>query len=431
MPGTLIRFTWARSTLSAPAVRACTRGFQKPPVALSVGSAGKERRLEIGGWSSDVQTNDVAYRGVRLTRAEKVVFEGGGAFIRDTRREVDLYLSDRRTRLSGALRLYAKAVVAVGLCVTSWCVLLFTGPSVLVAAACLAGLAAGAILTALCVQHDANHGAFFGRTRYDHLLGWTADSLLGFSSYTWRVKHNVAHHTYTNVDGYDDDVTQVPLARFAPSQQHRPWYRFQHFYIWPLYTLVGVRWQTLGDINSLVRGRFAESTLRLPRGWNLVALVSGKAMFFSWTIVVPLFVYPWWAVLATYLGFTMIFSLVMVTTFQLAHCVEEATFTTTDEMIAVKRVWAVHEVETTVDFCPRNRVLTWLLGGLNFQIEHHLFPRVPHTHYPEIARIVERNCLAHGVRYTIQPSLTAALRSHFRHLRRMGQLGLPATIEMG
>ena len=342
-----------------------------------------------------------------------------------------MYLSDRRTRRSGVLRLYSKAVIAVGLSVASWTALLLAGPSGLAAGMCLVGLAVGAVMTALCVQHDANHGAFFRRTRYNHLLGWTADALLGFSSYTWRVKHNIAHHTYTNVDGYDDDVSQVPLARFAPSQLPRPWYRFQHYYIWPLYTLVGIRWQTLGDVLSLVRGRFAETTLRVPRGWNLFALVSGKAVFFGWTIVVPLFFYPWWAVLAAYLGFTMLLSLIMVTTFQLAHCVEEATFAGSDEMIAETRVWAVHEVETTVDFCSRNRVLTWVLGGLNFQIEHHLFPRVPHTHYPEIARIVERNCLAHGVRYTIQPTLAAALRSHFLHLRRMGRLGLPAMIEMG
>ncbi len=366
-----------------------------------------------------------------MKAAGRVVFDGGGGFIRDTRRDVEVYLSDQRTRRSAVFRLYAKALIAVGLTVTSWTVLLAAGPSGLAAVACLGGIGVGAVMTALCVQHDANHGAFFRRPGPNHLLGWTADAMLGFSSYTWRVKHNVAHHTYTNVDGYDDDVSQVPLARFAPSQRHRPWYRFQQYYIWPLYTLVGVRWQTLGDVVSLARGRFAESTLRAPRGWNLVALVSGKAIFFGWTIVVPLFFYPWWAVLGAYLGFTMILSLVMVTTFQLAHCVEEATFAAREEMVAERRVWAVHEVETTVDFCPRNRALTWLLGGLNFQIEHHLFPGLPHTHYPGIAHIVQRNCVAHGVRYTIQPSLTLALRSHFRHLRRMGQLGLPATIEMG
>ena len=117
-------------------------------------------------------------------------------------------------------------------------------------------------------------------------------------------------------------------------------------------------------------------------------------------------------------------------TFQLAHCVEEATFASAEEM-QVKRVWAIHEVETTVDFCPRNPLLTFLLGGLNYQIEHHLFPRVPHTHYKQIAAIVRRNAAAYGIRYNVQPSLVRALRSHFRHLRTMGRLGLAVPLEMG
>ena len=135
--------------------------------------------------------------------------------------------------------------------------------------------------------------------------------------------------------------------------------------------------------------------------------------------------------LAAYVGFAMITSLIMATTFQLAHCVEEASFASADELRAERRIWAVHEVETTVDFCPRNPVLTWMLGGLNYQIEHHLFPKVPHTHYPKIAEIVRRNCDKHGVRYSFHPSLGGALRSHFLHLRTMGRLGLPPEIEMG
>jgi linoleoyl-CoA desaturase len=151
----------------------------------------------------------------------------------------------------------------------------------------------------------------------------------------------------------------------------------------------------------------------------------------TWAIVVPLFFYPWWAVLLAYLGFTMVTSIVMAVTFQLAHCVEEAGFASPEELSAEKRNWAVHEVETTVDFCERNRFLTWVLGGLNFQIEHHLFPTVPHTHYPAIARIVRRNCLKHGIRYNAHPSLRRALRSHYLHLRNMGRMGVPPHIEMG
>lgn len=360
-----------------------------------------------------------------------MLFEGGGDFIREMRSEVSRYLADEQTRATGNIRLYAKTFLAIGLMVVSWTVLVVAHGQAALIAPSLAGLALGAILTAVCVQHDANHGAHFRRSRYNHLLGWTADVFLGFSSYAWRVKHNVAHHTYTNIDGYDEDATQVPFARFAPSQQPRPWYRLQQYYIWPMYTLMVVRLQTIGDLVAFVRGHVGHTTLHPPRGWDLVGLVIGKAIFVGWALVVPLLFYPWWAVLAAYLGLTMMLSLVMATTFQLAHCVEEVNFTSPQELIGAKQVWAVHEVETTVDFCTSNRVLTWLLGGLNFQIEHHLFPGIPHTHYPAIARIVRRSCSAHGVRYTSQPSLRAALRSHYVHLRRMGRLGVPVPIEMG
>jgi linoleoyl-CoA desaturase len=361
----------------------------------------------------------------------RVSFDNGGEFIRATRQEVEEYLRPRWTRLRGHLQLYVKTIVAFGLTLASWLLLMLASPGVVLGLAGLAGLVAGTTLTAFCVQHDANHGAYFRTRRSNHLMGWTADAMLGFSSYAWRVKHNVAHHTYTNVDGYDDDITQVPIARLLPSQRPRPWYRLQQYYIWPLYSLMGLRWQTVGDISAFVRGSIGHSALRAPRRWDLVGLVAGKAIFACWAFVLPMLVYPWWVVLVAYAGFTMVTSLIMAVTFQLAHCVEEADFASAEQLSAEKRVWAVHEVETTVDFCPRNPVLTWVLGGLNFQIEHHLFPRVPHTHYARIAEIVRRNAAAYGVRYTAQPSLGFALRSHFRHLRTMGRMGLPVEIEMG
>jgi linoleoyl-CoA desaturase len=361
----------------------------------------------------------------------RVSFDNGGDFIRETRRDVEQYLQPRWTRARGHLLLYAKTVVAFGLTVAAWTLLMFGSPGLWLGLLCLTGLIGGSMLTAFCVQHDANHGAYFRTRRSNHLMGWTTDALLGFSSYAWRVKHNVAHHTYTNVDGYDDDMSQTPIARMMPSQSPRPWYRLQQYYMWPLYCLMGLRWQTVGDITAFIRGRVGQSALRVPKRWDLVGLVAGKAIFVCWAIALPMLVYPWWGVLGAYVGFTMITSLIMAVTFQLAHCVEEADIVSAEEMSASKRVWAVHEVETTVNFCPRNPVLTWVLGGLNFQIEHHLFPRVPHTHYARIAKIVRRNAARHGIRYTAQPSLGYALRSHFRHLRTMGRMGLPAEIEMG
>jgi linoleoyl-CoA desaturase len=368
----------------------------------------------------------------RQATIDKVSFKTKGEFLRDMRTEVEQHLSAGHVRLRGAIDLYSKGPIAVGLIVASWAVLMFVQPeSVGVVGLCIGGLGVGAILVAFCVQHDANHGAYFKSRRYNHAVGWTADSLLGFSSYAWRTKHNVAHHTYTNIDGYDNDIELLPLARFAPQQPTRPWYRFQYLYVWPLYSLMGLRWQTIGDLQSFLRGRFGQTALKVPSGWTWVSLLGGKAIFVGWAIVAPLLVYPWWGVVATYVGLTMVTSVVMATTFQLAHCVEEASFVSPADLSSGTRVWAEHQVETTVDFCPRNKLLTWTLGGLNYQIEHHLFPRLPHTLYPTIAPIVERNCKRYGVRYTVQPSLRLALRSHVRHLRELGRAGLRAEREMG
>lgn len=360
---------------------------------------------------------------------QKLSFANGGDFIRETRSEVEALVGSLDGR--GARMLHLKTAIAFGLMAASWSVLVVVHPGLPLAGLCLAGLSAGAILTAFCVQHDANHGAYFRTRRANHLMGWTADVLLGFSSYAWRVKHNVAHHTYTNVDGYDADSTQVPFARLAPSQAPKPWYRLQHYYLWVLYSLMVLRWQLGADIAAFSKGRIASSPIRPPRSWNLVGVVAGKLLFVCWAIVVPLFVYPWWAVAIAYVGVSMVLSVVAAVVFQLAHCVEEADFPSPEEIAGTGRIWAVHEVETTVDFCQRNRFLTWVLGGLNFQIEHHLFPRVRHTLYPEIAPIVRRKCAEHGIRYTAHGSLVSVLGSHGRHLRTMGRLGLPVEIEMG
>ena len=363
--------------------------------------------------------------------AGKLSFSADGAFIRETRRDVEAYLSSESALRRGQRQLYAKSVVAFAVLAASWCALVLIRPGGLLSVLALAGLCVGTILIGFCVQHDANHGAYFRTRRANHLLGWSTDALLGFSSYAWRVKHNIAHHTYTNVDGYDDDISQTPFVRLLPSQTPRPWYRVQHLYIWPLYSLMIVRWQIGADIAALLRGRIGASPIRPPRRWDLVGIVGGKLLFAGWAIVAPLLVYPWRVVLPAYLVFTMVTSVVTATTFQLAHCVEEADSFSLAEVVADTREWAEHEVETTVDFCQRNRVLTWFLGGLNYQIEHHLFPRVAHTHYPHIAGIVRRNAARHGVRYTAQPSLRAALRSHHRHLRTLGRNGIAVELEMG
>jgi linoleoyl-CoA desaturase len=272
------------------------------------------------------------------------------------------------------------------------------------------------------IAHDANHGALLAGRKRNRILGLSFD-LIGASSYIWRAKHNQSHHSYTNIVGGDADIDQLPLLRLAPDQTRRGLHRFQHLYAWPIYGLFALRYHLFGDVKELVRGRVGEITpLAPPRGLQLVLFVGGKAVFWSWALVIPLLVAPWWAVLVTFACCSWVLGFTTATVFQLAHSVDQVSFSSLERMRGgPKPVWAVHQVETTVDFATHNRLLGWYLGGLNFQIEHHLFPGVCHVHYPHLLEAVRETCARHGVRHVAQPSLWAALASHARWLRQMGR----------
>src|SRR5262249_11376721 len=138
-------------------------------------------------------------------------------------------------------------------------------------------------------------------------------------------------------------------------------------------------------------------------------------------IGLPLLLHSVWAVLLVYATASFVQGVALSIVFQLAHCVEEAAFplprTDTGRM---ETAWAVHQVETTVDFARGSWLLSWFIGGLNFQVEHHLFPQICHVHYPALSRLVEETCNEFGVRYSAQVTFLAGVVSHFRWLRRMG-----------
>ena len=262
-----------------------------------------------------------------------------------------------------------------GLVCSSWTVLLFAQPDAVTVAWCLGSLA-GATLVAFCVQHDANHGAYFRPGAPITSSGGPPTRSSASELRVAREAQRRASHLH-ECRRLRRRHQRRPSPDSADPAEAKPWYRLQHLYVWPLYTLMGIRWQTLGDLNSIRQGSIGQSALRFPSGWTLAGLVGGKLFYITWAIVLPLLVYPWWAVASVYIGLSMAGSMVMAITFQLAHCVEEASFASPADVVSESRVWAVHEVETTVDFCPGNRLLTWALGGLNYQIEHHLFPQAP------------------------------------------------------
>jgi linoleoyl-CoA desaturase len=320
--------------------------------------------------------------------------------------------------------MYVKSAVILGWTVLSYLWLLFGATSTwgLIGGCASLGLAMAGV--GFSVMHDANHGGYSERKLINRLFGWTLDAV-GGSSYVWSWKHNIFHHSHPNVAGLDEDIDIQPLARFAPGQRRRAGHRFQHLYIWVLYGLLPVKWHFIDDFKNMITGRIGRQKMPRPTGRTLVGVLSGKLVFYGWALVLPAFFHPVGMVALAYLLTALVLGLTLSTVFQLAHCVQEAEFPEVPEgSNTFQRDWAAHQVESTVDFARGNPLVSWYLGGLNFQVVHHLFPRVCHLHYPALSRIVEETCREHGVRYRSQESVGAALRSHVRWLKQMGQPAL-------
>jgi linoleoyl-CoA desaturase len=195
-------------------------------------------------------------------------------------------------------------------------------------------------------------------------------------------------------------------------------------YAWLLYGVLALKWWLFDDVVDVVRGRLAGHRFARPRGAELVAYVAGKAAFLGWSLVVPLLVFRGGWVIAFFVLGAVTLGVVMATVFQLAHAVPEAEFhAAAPGEQRMPAGWAEHQVRATVDFAPGNRLLGWYVGGLNFQVEHHLFPDVCHTHYPALASIVRAACAEHGIPHRTHATVGAAIASHYRFLRALGRPG--------
>jgi linoleoyl-CoA desaturase len=317
--------------------------------------------------------------------------------------------------------MFRKTLIVLSWMAGSYALLLFAAGAWWLAVPLAISLALSMAAVGMNVQHDAGHNAFSDRPWLNRLMALTLD-LIGASSYVWRFKHHVVHHTFVNITGHDTDIDLGALGRLSPHQRRLPIHRFQQWYLWPLYGLLTIKWNWVDDFKDVLAGHFRGRRFPRPRGWDLLAFLAGKANFFLLAVGVPLLLHPVWAVVLFYGLTSFVLGLVLSVVFQLAHCVEGADFPLPEPRTnQMENEWAVHQVETAVDFAPKSRVLTWMLGGLNFQIEHHLLPAICHIHYPRLAPLVEQTCREYGVRYTVNRTLWAGIVSHYRWLRRMGQ----------
>jgi linoleoyl-CoA desaturase len=371
----------------------------------------------------ELEENAVAQpESARVVRGA-IKFGKRNEFQSELRRRVDEFFEKTGRPRRDVPQMYLKTAILLTSFVAAYVLLVFVAQTWWqgVPLAIFLGLVTAAI--GFNIQHDGGHQAYSERAWINKLAALTLD-LIGGSSYRWHYKHGVLHHTFVNITHEDPDITLGMLARLTPHQKRRWFHRLQHIYIWPLYGLFVIKWHLFDDFRDLILGRIEEHKIPRPKGWDLVAFIVGKLIFFTLAIGIPLLFHRAWVVFVYYGIVAAVLGSVLSVVFQLAHAVEAAEFPM--PMVGtsnMENAWAIHQVETTVDFAPKSKMAAWLLGGLNFQIEHHLMPRICHVNFPALAPIVEQTCNEFGVKYNEHRSFRAGLASHFRWLREMGRKG--------
>lgn len=274
----------------------------------------------------------------------------------------------------------------------------------------------------LSIMHDANHGAYSSNKKVNYALGFTMNFIGGFHE-TWKIQHNVLHHSFTNVHDHDEDLDQ-DVMRFSPNQPRKAIFKYQAYYALFFYGLLSIYRYLVKDLQQLLRynreGLVKQQGLNFP--FTLGLLIFNKVSYLIVTLIVPIMILniPWWQNLLGFLLMHFICGLILALIFQPAHIIEEVDFYTVDENNSVENNWAIHEMRTTANFAPNGRWFSWFVGGLNYQVEHHLFPHVCHVHYKDISSIVQATAKEYNIPYHVHPTFYDALKSHFSMLDQLG-----------
>lgn len=363
---------------------------------------------------------------VKTLQLVKFASKGQDSFYDTIKKRVNEYFETNNISKHSGRKMHIKTVVMIAMYFVPYA-LIATGlaavhPVVFYALWIVMGFGISGI--GMSVMHDSNHGAYSENDRLNSFLG-NLLNLIGGYARNWKIQHNILHHTYTNLDGLDEDIDAGILLRMSPHAKRLGIHRYQHIYAWPLYCLMNLFWVTWKDYKAIIKydknGLLGKQKVSFRQA--IAELTGLKLFYFGYMIVVPILFsgMAWYHVVLGFVFMHMIAGFVLACVFQLAHVMEESEYPLPAEGQKMENSWAIHQLLNTVDFAPRSTVLSWFVGGLNFQIEHHLFPQVCHIHYPVIAKIVKQAAQEYGLPYHVQPNFAVALVQHGQMLKKLGQ----------
>ena len=343
------------------------------------------------------------------------------SFHAELKAKISEYFLEVGRTTTGNYQLFIKAVVLMVSFVFIYIHLVFFTPPVLwqVFESILLGGLVAAI--GFNVMHDGAHGSF-SKYKWVNRLAAFSLNILGGNSFMWNVKHNVIHHAYTNIDGVDDDIDIQPWLRMSSTQKKYRLHKYQHIYFWILYSMLYIFWVFILDYQKYFKGRIGNTPVKKMKLSDHFIFWCFKLVHLFLFIGLPVYMVGFESWLISFLIFTLVAGFVLSLVFQLAHTVEHTSFPVADlETGKMEDEWAVHQIKTTANFATKNKLVTWLVGGLNFQIEHHLFPKISHVHYPALHDIIKQICEERGLHYIEFKNVRFAIASHVAFLRQMGK----------
>ena len=343
------------------------------------------------------------------------------AFSEEVKAEVKAYFKDNKLSKHANAEMVIKTILIFAL---------YFGPFALI----LSGMFSLPVMWLLCIamgvgmagigfsiSHDALHGSYSSNSTVNYIIGLSFD-LIGANGYIWKITHNVIHHTYTNIQGHDEDLEVAEFIRLSPHTEFKPIHRLQHILALPAYSFATIFWIFVKDYWYFFKSPLGPFENKKHEVKEWITLIIAKLVYYGYAIVLPLMILDiaWWQFLIGFLTVHLTAGIILGIVFQLAHVVEETTHPMPDDNNVIDDHWVIHEMYTTNNFARKNKLLSWYIGGLNYQIEHHLFPNVCSVHYPKISTIVERVAEKHGVPYNCHETFGEAVASHFRVLKKFG-----------
>jgi len=349
-------------------------------------------------------------------------------FVTALKKNVKDYFTTNGISKKGNWKMAVKTIALLSLYIAPFFILLFVTVPAWLAFVLVVLAGFGIAGVGMSVMHDACHGAYSKKKWVNDMLSGT-NYLLGANSLNWILQHNVLHHTYTNISGLDEDIDEKAIIRLSESTPLKKYHRYQHFYAGFLYGLMTLS-MLIKDFSKLkdyhAKGLLEGQNKKMASEY--AKMLVRKVLYVGVALVLPILFtdYTWYQVLLGFFLSHWVASVILSFIFQLAHLVEDTE--ESEETEVVNNDWYVHQLRTTANFARNNKILGWYVGGLNFQVEHHLFPSICHIHYAKIAPIVEATAKEYGIPYHVNRTLGNAIVSHLRHLRDLGKYDKISTI---